>query len=108
MRLPKNPLTAEEFKRVKKDFFAECTKGVDNIMRHNGCGGAIRRGFMNCFKAELKDDGVELDPGEDGFGIGPIDVPYCENCDPPDGFNYTYAIRVGILPAKQGIIPNCS
>lgn len=102
MKLKKNPLTQEEFEQAKTDFLAECEKGPDGIVRHKSCRSPIRVGYMNCFKATAEG---ALDPGDDGCGIGPIRVPYCEKCDPPDGFNYTYAIRVGILPSpkKHGI-----
>jgi len=93
MELPKNPLTEIEFRDAHSNFLAGCEK-VGSILVHKKCGGAIRKGFMNCFWA---DSSGALDPGHDGFGIGPIGVPYCERCDPPDGFNYTYAIRVGVI-----------
>lgn len=104
MRLLKNPLTREEFEKAKTDFLAECEKGTDGVTRHKQCGRPIRAGYMHCFKATAEG---ALDLGSDGCGIGPVRVPYCEQCDPPDGFNYTYAIRVGILPSPV-IIPNCS
>ena len=95
MELSKNPLTKEEFEATVKTFLSGCEKDDDRIYRHKKCGGAIRRGFMHCFWVDK--DG-ELDPGDDGFGIGALPVPFCEDCDPPDGFDYAYAIRVGIIP----------
>jgi len=49
------------------------------------CGARIRQGFLNVFYPE------DTEPN-------PVRVPYCERCDPPDGFNYTYARRVFIRP----------
>lgn len=98
VQLADNPIKEVDFDATKSDFLAGC-ETVDGIPRHKKCGGAIRRGFMNCFW--VRPDG-ELDLGVDGFGIGPLPVPYCENCDPPDGFNHTYAIRVGIIPTTGG------
>jgi hypothetical protein len=97
MELPKNPLTEDEFYKARKDFLAECEKsgsGSGYALHHKKCGGLIRKGFMNLFEV---DPSGALTPGRDGFGLGPVQVPYCENCDPPQGFNYTYNIRVGIL-----------
>ena len=44
-----------------------------------------------------------LDPGSDGFGIGPKRIPYCETCFPQNGSNYTYAIRFPILRTREPI-----
>ena len=100
VELADNPIKEEDFDAAKSEFLAGCEK-VDGVFRHKKCGGAIRRGFMPCFW--VRPDG-ELDPGSDGFGIGPLPVPYCENCDPPDGFNYAYAIRVGIIPKDEKVV----
>lgn len=95
MKLPDNAVTLKEFQKIIDSFLSdECQKGSGHLT-HKKCGGDIRTGFANLFY--LNDDG-SLDPGSDGFGIGPKRVPYCENCDPPDGFNHKYACRV---PIKQ-------
>lgn len=93
MKLPDNAVTLKEFQTLIDSFLSdECQKGGGHLA-HKKCGGDIRIGFANLFY--LNDDG-SLDPGSDGFGIGPERVPYCEKCDPPDGFNHTYARRVPI------------
>jgi len=95
MKLQEEPVTLEEFKKAVDLFIAdECERGGGHLV-HKKCHGSIRTGFANLFY--LNDDG-SLDPGGDGFGIGPKKVPYCENCDPPDGFKFTYARR---LPIKR-------
>lgn len=93
MKIPEKPVTLVEFRELAKAFFKECESGGGHLI-HKKCGGGIRRGFMNLYY--LTPNG-ELDPGNDGCGIGPVGVPYCENCDPPDGHNYTYSTRVPIL-----------
>ncbi len=91
MKLPDVPVTLKEFQKMIDVFLSdECQKG-DRYLTHKKCGGGIRQGFANLFF--INKDG-SLDPGHDGFGIGPRRVPYCEECDPPDGCNYTYACRV--------------
>lgn len=91
--LPSEPVTLTEFKALIDSFIAnECQRGSGHLT-HKKCGSAIRTGFANLFY--LNEDG-SLDPGTDGFGIGPKKVPYCEKCDPPDGFKFTYARRVAI------------
>ena len=97
MKLPRNPLTEEEFRQAKIAFLQECEKKDGNLV-HTGCGGAIRQGFYDCF--EVAPDG-SLKPGPDGFGLGPQRVPYCDRCDEPDGFRHTYAVRVGIIPEPK-------
>lgn len=93
MKLPDNPVTLEEFHKAINEFIkGECEMGGDHPT-HKKCGSGIRVGFVNLFY--VNEDG-SLEPGGDGFGIGPHRVPYCEKCDPPDGFNYTYARRLGI------------
>ena len=98
MKLPENAVTLKEFQELIDSFLRnECDKGSDRLI-HKKCGGGIRIGFANLFY--LNEDG-SLDPGSDGFGIGPKRVPYCEKCDPPDGFKYTYACRVPIKRANE-------
>lgn len=93
MKLPDNAVTLQEFNALVDVFLTEeCQSGRDHLA-HKKCGGAIRVGFANLFY--LNKDGC-LDPGLDGFGIGPRRVPYCESCNPPDGFHHTYARRVAI------------
>ncbi len=93
MKLPDQAVTLREFQALIDSFIStECQRDSGRLI-HRGCGGAIRVGFANLFYQS--EDG-SLDPGHDGFGIGPRRVPYCENCDPPDGFEYTYARRVPI------------
>lgn len=93
MKLPDKSVTLKEFLEMIDAFLSsECQK-ADGHFVHKKCGGAIRSGFANLFYENA--DG-SLDPGPDGFGIGPEQVPYCENCDPPDGHNHKYARRVPI------------
>ncbi len=93
MKLPGKPVTLREFQQLIDAFVLnECRRDNDHLT-HKKCGNGVRIGFANLFL--LKEDG-SLDPGSDGFGIGPKQVPYCEECDPPDGFNHTYADRVRI------------
>ena len=92
MNLPSKAVSEADFKKLIKDFISDKCKKVDGRPVCKKCGDGIRTGFANCFFVE---NGV-IDAGSDGFGIGPVRVPYCENCDPPDGFNYTYAQRVFI------------
>lgn len=93
MKLPDKAITLKKFQKMIDSFLSdECQKGSDHLT-HKKCGGGIRTGFVNLFY--LNKDGT-LDPRSDGFGIGPTRVPYCENCDPPDGFNHTYARRIPI------------
>lgn len=93
MKLPNNAVTLKEFQIAIDSFISEeCQKDSGHLI-HKKCSGGIRIGFANLFY--LNDDG-SLDPGSDGFGIGPKQVPYCENCDPPDGFNYSYSRRMPI------------
>jgi|SRR3989344_5790187 len=98
MSLSEFAVTIDELRTSIDAFVArECEK-KDSHLAHKNCGGAIRGGFLNLFY--LKNDG-SLDPGSDGFGIGPKSVPYCERCFPPDGFNYTYAVRFPILRERR-------
>lgn len=91
-------ITFDELTRAIRTFTSEqCERSGDHIV-HKNCGGAIRRGFLDLFY--LNEDG-SFDPGEDGFGIGPKAVPYCEKCFPPDGFKYTYAVRFPILRERK-------
>ncbi len=93
MKLPAKAVTLQELQKMIDAFLSdECRKSGGRLL-HKKCGGGIRTGFANLF--HLNNDG-SLDPGSDGFGIGPKRVPYCENCDPPDGCNHTYARRVSI------------
>ena len=94
-RLPSKAVTLEEFCALIDHFVStECEKQNVHLI-HKKCGGAIRVGFINLF--HLNDDG-SLDPGPDGSGIGPKRLPYCENCNPPHGFNHPYTQR---LPIKR-------
>lgn len=87
-------VTLDELQAALNLFLAkECQESGDHLI-HRGCGGGIRIGFLNLF---YLNDGGSLDPGQDGFGIGPQKVPYCERCFSPDGFNHTYAVRFPIL-----------
>lgn len=100
MKLPDNAVTLKEFQKMVDSFIAdECQRGSGHLT-HKKCGGGIRIGFANLF---YLDDDDSLDPGSDGFGIGPKRVPYCEKCGPPDGFNHTYTRRVPIKrdPTKK-------
>ncbi len=90
--------TFDELGNALDVFIAEGCEKKDGILAHKDCGGGIRAGFLNLFY--LNDDG-SLDPDPDGFGIGPKKVPYCERCFPPDGFNYTYAVRFPVLKERS-------
>ncbi len=92
------PLTLDELAGAINLFIKrECEKG-DGHLVHRDCGSAIRIGYLPLFY--LNRDG-SLDPGLDGFGIGPKEVPYCEGCFPPDGFKYAYAVRFPILRERR-------
>lgn len=93
MQIPQKPITKQELELIIKKFLERCKKQGNGIICGK-CGGSIRIGFINCFSADKNES---LNPGHDGFGLGPKKVPYCENCDPPDGFDYTYTRRVGII-----------
>ncbi|MGD9276006.1 MAG: hypothetical protein PVJ67_02440 [Candidatus Pacearchaeota archaeon] len=98
MSLEEFAVTLEEFDKAINIFIKEkCEKHCDHLV-HKNCGGDIRVGFLNLFY--LNENGT-LDPGEDGFGIGPRRVPYCERCFPPDGFKHTYAYRFPILRERK-------
>lgn len=98
MTLENFAITLEEFNYAIGLFISQkCEKNGDHLV-HKDCGGSIRIGFLNLFY--LNNDG-SLDPGSDGFGIGPKRVPYCERCFPPDGFNHTYAVRFPILRERK-------
>jgi len=57
-----------ELAAATKNFIEmECEKSSDHLL-HKKCGGAIKVGFLHLF--HQNDDG-SLDPGSDGFGIGP-------------------------------------
>lgn len=95
MNLPDRPVTLSEFYKLIAAFLAdECQLITDGHLIHKKCGGAIHVGFANLF--HINSDG-SLDPGHDGFGLGPICVPYCEKCNPPDSFNHAHARRIPIL-----------
>ena len=98
MSLADFAVTLEELGQSIDSFVKNrCEKKSDHL-EHKDCGGAIRVGFLNLFY--LTEEGG-LDPGYDGFGIGPKSVPYCERCFPPDGFNHTYAVRFPILKERK-------
>ena len=98
MSLEDFAVTLDELTGAINTFVKSQCEKKDNHLEHKGCGGAIRTGFLNLFY--LTEHGG-LDPGFDGFGIGPKRVPYCERCFPPDGFNYTYAVRFPILKERK-------
>ncbi len=98
MSLAELAVTLDEFRTSIDTFIArECEK-KERYFVHKNCGSAIRTGYLNLFY--LNDDG-SLDPGSDGFGIGPKRVPYCERCFPPDGFKDHYAFRFPILRERK-------
>lgn len=70
-----------------KAYLANCMK-TKNGYRCK-CGQPIRQGFIPTFPVDR--NGRLLDDEET-----PRQVPYCERCDPPDGFNHSYARRVFI------------
>lgn len=96
MKFDKYTVTEEEFNLGVANFLKGC-RTSDECLVHIACGGAIRQGFYDCYEVI---DG-NLDPGPTGFGLGPRKVPYCENCDPPDGVKHTYAVRLGIVMASK-------
>lgn len=59
------------------------------------CGEPIRMGFVATFPVDRKGNVMETTETPRG-------VPYCEECDPPDGFNHSYAIRVFIYEPENG------
>ncbi len=91
-------ITLEELTNATKSFVNQECENKNGRLEHKKCGGAIRKGFLNLFY--INENG-SLDPGEDGFGIGPKKVPYCEKCFPPDGHNYSYAVRFPILKEER-------
>ena len=93
MNLAEIRITLEEFRQAIGQFVTDKCEKMGDHLTHKGCGGAIRIGFLNLFY--INEDG-SLDPGPDGFGIGPERVPYCEKCFPPNGLKYTYAVRFPI------------
>ena len=100
MKIPARAVTIVELRHLIAAFVDdECDKDErSRRMTHKKCGRLIRTGYFNLFY--VNDDG-SLDPGIDGFGIGPQQVPYCEKCDPPDGFNHAYARRILIKHDPQ-------
>lgn len=98
MSFPECAITLDELKTSIDTFVQEECERTNDHLAHKNCGGAIRTGFLDLFY--LNNNGT-LDLGHDGFGIGPKSVPYCERCFPPDGHNYTYAVRFPILRAVQ-------
>ncbi|MBI2023448.1 hypothetical protein HYT01_02715 [Candidatus Giovannonibacteria bacterium] len=93
MKMPDKAVTLAGFRKMANDFISRECKKSDGHLAHIKCGGSVRVGYANLF---YQNKNGSLDPGSDGFGIGPERVPYCENCDPPDGCNYTYSRRVPI------------
>lgn len=77
-----------EFKREVEKYLAACPR-VNGRPTCKTCGTVIKTGYANAFPVD--NDGVVLDTTPQ-----PLKTPYCEKCDPPDGFNYTYATRVFI------------
>ena len=94
MKPPKEPVTLDALYDLISKYLENCSVERDKYYLHKPCGTKIRVGYFDCFY--LRENGT-LDPGYDGFGIGPIKVPYCEKCDPPTGFRHSYAVRVPIL-----------
>jgi hypothetical protein len=75
-----------------QDYLSKATKTGSGYAC--SCGTPIRSGFVATFPVDEK--GTVLDEIEQ-----PRKVPYCEKCDPPDGFNHSYARRVFILLKKE-------
>ena len=98
MKLHDKAVTLQEFQAMINSFISEECKKSGGHLVHTQCGGAIKVGFANLF---FQNTDGSLDPGIDGFGIGSVRVPYCEKCDPPNGFNYTYTRRVGVARDKN-------
>jgi hypothetical protein len=94
MSIDEFAVTLDELSDAINYFVTNECQETGNHLIHKDCGGGIRKGFLNLFY--FNDDG-SLHPGLDGFGIGKKSVPYCEKCFPPNGPNYTYAIRFPIL-----------
>lgn len=99
MSLSEVRVTLKELEEAIKRFIENQCEKCSGHLVHKDCGGAIRIGFLNLFYVNR--DG-SLDPGSDGFGIGPRRVPYCERCFPPDGFNHTFAVRFPIVKDSEG------
>lgn len=97
MKIPTDVTSWDDLQKLADGFIRWETKGDGHHRVCARCNGAIRRGFINCWYANERD---EVEVGDDGFGIGPVPVPYCETCDPPDGFHHTYAVRVRIKKEK--------
>lgn len=98
MSLDEFAVTLDELRSAINNFISKrCEKNGDHLV-HKDCGGGIRKGFLDLFYLNADHS---LDPGGDGFGIGPHPVPYCERCFPPDGFRHTYAVRFPILRERK-------
>lgn len=77
-----------EFAKKIKEYLSKCIKTDDGYLCK--CGSQIRQGFVPTFPVDRKTGDV-LDETET-----PRRVPYCDRCDPPDGFHQSYARRVFI------------
>lgn len=86
MEIPAEAVTKDQFIELINEFLEEeCMHGVVGgaPLVHIKCYGSIRQGFVNAYV-----DGSTTPV--------PIKVPYCESCDPPDGFKNTYSRGVQI------------
>lgn len=75
-----------------QEYLSQATKTAEGYLC--SCGTAIRQGFVATFPVDA--EGTVLDETEQ-----PRKVPYCGKCDPPDGFNHSYARRVFIRIDKK-------
>jgi hypothetical protein len=81
----KDKYTQASLKKAIRDYLDQRKGGVCS------CGERLRKGFLNCIFVD-KEGKTSSDYPE------PVPVPYCEQCDPPDGFNYTYSTMVIVAP----------
>ena len=89
MKLPyENPVTEEELDGIIDRFIKEECRNEKGRPTHKGCGGAIRVGFVHFFMPDSEGNGVET---------GVKKIPYCDRCDPPDGYKHTYTRRLELL-----------
>lgn len=64
---------------------------IERYAATHRCGTPLRKGFLNCIF-------VDKDGKTDSDHPDPVPVPYCEDHDPPDGFNHTYTRMVIVKP----------
>lgn len=88
MKLPNKAVTLKEFQQLIDSFILNECQQINDHLIHKNCGGAIRIGFVNLVYIGKN---KSLNPDVCRFNLGFKRVPYCENCDPPNGLNYTYA-----------------